>query len=512
MRPRDPEEACGRCERMRTRSDARIDVLQGNPHEPEAARSKRWLWAAGSAIIFLAGMEAGASLGYSSASIKVDSVDGTSPTTRVDGHRSLPGSTSGAGGGREALAIEPTLSLNLATAGFPGSPGGESAKERAPVTSEEDAGGDDDGGSIDEALDGTDGGGGSGGTEGLNGLRKAQWAKAEDVMQRLKDGENGPKIVHRRELLETYIKWHTDRGLAPTLAELLASPSRHPKAAVEATNSLFAAAAFSAAAGAAGSTAVATGRRSLADAAPGEAAGAAAGAPPQPPPSQSPHLLPPPPGGKPPTVTVILNVYEREVLPDQLAALLRQTAAARLSEVWVCVFSAPAEAAALRAVRGAGAAAAAAGVRMRVVVSDYNFKFYGRFQVALTAPTDFVWLLDDDMLPGKEHLANLIHAAGTDLLGQSVLGSIGRVLPRPHSDMRLDSYRTWGPHGGLYLPDYYFDMANQERAVPVDYLCSQWFLRPEWLQHMWAERPQTFATGEDFHLSYTLGQFGHLGT
>lgn len=34
----------------------------------------------------------------------------------------------------------------------------------------------------------------------------------------------------------------------------------------------------------------------------------------------------------------------------------------------------------------------------------------------------------------------------------------------------------------MYMPDYYWDQNN---AVPVDYLCSQWFLRPEWLQYMW---------------------------
>jgi len=34
----------------------------------------------------------------------------------------------------------------------------------------------------------------------------------------------------------------------------------------------------------------------------------------------------------------------------------------------------------------------------------------------------------------------------------------------------------------MYMPDYFWDQNN---AVPVDYLCSQWFLRPEWLQFMW---------------------------
>ena len=61
--------------------------------------------------------------------------------------------------------------------------------------------------------------------------------------------------------------------------------------------------------------------------------------------------------------------------------------------------------------------------------------------MALTAPTDFVWLVDDDMIPGNKYLAQLMHAAGTDLLGSSLLGSIGRVLPRPGRDMSLVSYR-----------------------------------------------------------------------
>lgn len=72
-------------------------------------------------------------------------------------------------------------------------------------------------------------------------------------------------------------------------------------------------------------------------------------------------------------------------------------------------------------------------------------------QMALTAPTDFVWLVDDDMIPGNKYLAQLMHAAGTDLLGSSLLGSIGRVLPRPGRDMSLVSYRKVCAHGWFVL-------------------------------------------------------------
>ncbi|CAM9901519.1 unnamed protein product, partial [Choristocarpus tenellus] len=104
-------------------------------------------------------------------------------------------------------------------------------------------------------------------------------------------------------------------------------------------------------------------------------------------------------------------------------------------KVWVCVFNAPAQNYALQVVRGSSYK------NIRVVVSDFNFKFYGRFQLALTAPTDFVWIIDDDVIPGNKYLEQLLHAAGTDLLGTSLLGSIGRVLPRPGRDMSLVSYR-----------------------------------------------------------------------
>lgn len=52
--------------------------------------------------------------------------------------------------------------------------------------------------------------------------------------------------------------------------------------------------------------------------------------------------------------------------------------------------------------------------------------------------------------------------------------------------------RQWGSHGGMYMPDYYWDQNN---AVPVDYLCSQWFLRPEWLMYMWVSARNSVGEG-----------------
>lgn len=70
-----------------------------------------------------------------------------------------------------------------------------------------------------------------------------------------------------------------------------------------------------------------------------------------------------------------LHVGQRQVLTEQLDSLFAQTTASHIREVWVCVFSAPAQDYALRVVRETKYP------NVRLVVSDYNFKFYGRFQV-----------------------------------------------------------------------------------------------------------------------------------
>lgn len=44
--------------------------------------------------------------------------------------------------------------------------------------------------------------------------------------------------------------------------------------------------------------------------------------------------------------------------------------------------------------------------------SSFNFKFFGRFQLALQAPTSYVWVVDDDVVPGLRFLEALLHVAG----------------------------------------------------------------------------------------------------
>ena len=135
------------------------------------------------------------------------------------------------------------------------------------------------------------------------------------------------------------------------------------------------------------------------------------------------------------SVTAILNHWQRRTLCQQLDSLRAQSVA--LTHIWVCLFASP------MASSARSAALAYNDSRIAVFETATNLKYFGRFQLALSAPTKFVWLIDDDMIPGKRYLAQVLHIAGTPFGSDALLGSIGWLLPSPRpSDLRLGSYRS----------------------------------------------------------------------
>ncbi|KAL6953761.1 hypothetical protein U1Q18_033044 [Sarracenia purpurea var. burkii] len=195
-----------------------------------------------------------------------------------------------------------------------------------------------------------------------------------------------------------------------------------------------------------------------------------------------------------PKVTVILNHFKRKTLCAQLDSLLHQTLP--FHHVWVLAFGSPNELSLRRIVDSYNNS------RISFVTSTYDFKYYGRFQMALQTDADLVYLLDDDMIPGKKMLRILAHVAGTEKYGNSVLGSIGRILPFRQKDFTFPSYRKFrSREAGLYLPDPAYDV-GVDRVVQVDFLSSSWFLSAELVKTLFTETPFTFMTGEDLHLRY----------
>lgn len=197
---------------------------------------------------------------------------------------------------------------------------------------------------------------------------------------------------------------------------------------------------------------------------------------------------------KKPKVTVILNHFKRKTLCAQLDSLIQQTLP--FHHVWVLSFGSPNENSLKRIVQSYNNS------RISFISSSYDFKYYGRFQMALQTEADLVYILDDDMIPGKKMLQILSHVAGTEKYKNSVLGSIGRILPFRQKDFTFPSYRKFrSKEAGLYLPDPAYDI-TVDRIVQVDFLSSSWFLSAQLVKTLFTETPQTFMTGEDLHLRY----------
>ncbi|KAL9660186.1 hypothetical protein QQ045_024998 [Rhodiola kirilowii] len=205
-----------------------------------------------------------------------------------------------------------------------------------------------------------------------------------------------------------------------------------------------------------------------------------------------------------PKITVILNHFKRKTLCAQLDSLLHQTLP--FHHVWVLAFGTPNANSLSRIVNSYNDS------RISFITSKYDFKYYGRFQMALQTEADLIYIVDDDIIPGKKMLQILSHVAGTQKYQNSVLGSIGRILPFRQKDFTFPSYRKFrSKEAGLYLPDPAYDIIV-DKIVQVDFLSSSWFLSAELVRTLFIEAPMTFMTGEDLHLSYTLQKYRNAGS
>lgn len=172
-----------------------------------------------------------------------------------------------------------------------------------------------------------------------------------------------------------------------------------------------------------------------------------------------------------PGITTILTVYRRpKNLQTQVEAIRRQSVPSQAIWAWG---NEPSE--------DLKSALAAAGLD-RVVTSSQNAFFHGRFALALLATTEYVALFDDDSIPGSRWFANCLETIGTT---PGILGTAGVVLHGPgYADRTMHGWQR---------PD--------DAAVEVDLVGQAWFLRTEWIKHLFAAPPVTGTNGEDIELA-----------
>jgi len=163
---------------------------------------------------------------------------------------------------------------------------------------------------------------------------------------------------------------------------------------------------------------------------------------------------------------------------------------------------------------------------LNYIKSDYNFKYIGRYQLALTAPTDYVIVLDDDRFPNMD----FIKKTREILVNKDcIIGQYGWVLDEKRMDINgLFIFPNWmvgRKFKGLYynynnidlysknvanninnvikpIPPGYAQKKliyekNDDSLLHVDYLCGGLSFRKDTLYKLFNKPMPTIETGED---------------
>ncbi|MBI3462404.1 MAG: glycosyltransferase [Planctomycetes bacterium] len=181
-----------------------------------------------------------------------------------------------------------------------------------------------------------------------------------------------------------------------------------------------------------------------------------------------------------PDITAIVTAYRRPTaIAPLIEAIRSQTVPA--SQIWVWANEPT-----------AAVAEAIAQVKVdHVVTSSVNAYFHARFALALTAPTEFVAVFDDDSVPGPLWSENCL---ATMEKTPGILGTAGVRLTGP-------CYATATKHG--------WHQPTQE-TVAVDLVGHAWFLRTQWLHYLFAEPAVLGTNGEDIELAARAMRFADV--
>lgn len=196
-------------------------------------------------------------------------------------------------------------------------------------------------------------------------------------------------------------------------------------------------------------------------------------------------------------ITVILNCYRRpQYLRNQILAILQQSV--KPKEIWIWVN----ESEETKSFDWFIINDLVEKHNIRVVSSNYNWKYCGRFSLACMVDTTWTAIFDDDTIPGTNWFANClecmdnVHSDPHENVPYPILGGVGVTL---HQD---DAYQPNTRHGWV--------SANEFRQK-VDLVGHAWFFPAHYIQHMWRKKPM-WDNGEDMHFSAMCQIYGGIDT
>lgn len=127
-----------------------------------------------------------------------------------------------------------------------------------------------------------------------------------------------------------------------------------------------------------------------------------------------------------------------------------------------------------------------------------NLGYFGRFSLGLLAKTPYLYIIDDDVIPSHNWIANCIDLCSSN---NAIISSSGRIIP-------ANDYRPEVIKDDNYLSKYFVGDNDNESITNtcatdtlIDFGCNSWFFQTQWLNFFWSIKPYIFDTGEDIHLS-----------
>ena len=174
-------------------------------------------------------------------------------------------------------------------------------------------------------------------------------------------------------------------------------------------------------------------------------------------------------------ITVILTVWKRHNLEDQLIAIQNQTA--DIDQIYVYQNESHVDISHLKDRYNF----------KHVHSKDMNFKFHGRFALPLLFETKYTAIFDDDTIPNKgwlQHCKNLCDNKNC-IVGANCRNNDGTGY-------------------GLC------DGTLNDEPIKCDIVGHCWFFKTEWIHHMWREPAFTFDNGEDIHFCAACQIYGGI--
>jgi glycosyltransferase involved in cell wall biosynthesis len=128
------------------------------------------------------------------------------------------------------------------------------------------------------------------------------------------------------------------------------------------------------------------------------------------------------------------------------------------------------------------------GEKIKIIKSELNTKFWGRFAISQIFNSEFVLILDDDIIPGNKWVENCFRLA---LEKNCVVCANGRSFNNDNGfgDSGVVDTDTRAAFGG-----------------------HSWFFKKEWLAHFWNFSPVTYDTGEDITFCAAVKILGGIET